>query len=373
MEHRGGLLQWAFFPPIVAVPTVFVARSLGSPSAAGPVDPSLWGLTGLLFVVLTVLYSLFILQGRTTGYFPVQLIAQGLLLCPLSIGLGARMLQWVGVTLAVCGAVVLVTLYYRHAPYGACLGEKETEGPQDSGLPIPFAVTDPSGRILSVSDALLEIAGLSREEALASDITAFLVPGEDTTTLGDKAWNVSQHPMKDDRFFFRLDPRTLSDVAPALRAETFVDPLTGLFSREYAMRRLDEELYCVRRYGHILSAVLIRFAFPPSSDSDPRTEEAFRAFCRAAQGILRASDIPFLTAPRDLFLILPETDDPSAEAVVAKLDALVPTLYSDHPALSSATLLRTTASVRSGPGVPGAGDLVSRVDEALRAKYTLGS
>lgn len=372
MEHRGGLLQWAFFPPVVAVLTVFVARSLGSPSAAGPVDPSLWGLTGLLFVVLTVLYSLFILQGRTAGCFPVQLIAQGLLLCPLSIALGARMLQWVGVTLAVCGAVVLVTLYYRHPSHGDGLEEKE-EGPQDSSLPIPFAVTDPSGRILSVSDALLEIAGLSREEALASDITAFLVPGEDTTTLGDKAWNVSQHPMKDDRFFFQLDPRTLSDVSPAPRAETFVDPFTSLYSQEYAMRRLGEELYCVRRYGHILSAALIHFAFPPSSDADPRTEEAFRAFCRAAQGILRASDIPFLTAPRDLFLILPETDDESTEAVVAKLDALVPTLCSDHPVLSSAMLLRTTASVRSGPGVPEAGDFVRRVDEALKAKYTLGS
>lgn len=375
MERRGGLLQWAFLPPVVAVPTLLVARALGSPSAAGPVDPSLWGLTGLLFVVLTVLYVLFILQGRTTGFLPVQLIAQGILLCPLSLSLGARMVQWVGVTLAVCGAVVLVTLYYRHRPRRAESDEASEGNGQDAdGLPILFAIVDPAGHILSASDALLEVAGVSREAALASDITLFLTPGEDAAVLGEKVWSVSQLPMKDGRFYFQLDPKALPDAPPSPRpVDAFVDPLTGLHTYEYAIRRLGEELYRVRRYGHFLSAALMRFAFPPSSDSDPGAEEAFCAWCRSVRGCLRASDLAFLSGPRDLFLVLPETESESAEAVVAKLEALMPTLYADHPALSTAMLLRMTDFVRSGPGVPDADAFVHRVDEALRAKYTLGS
>lgn len=374
MERPVSPLKWAFLPPVVAVPTILIAWYFGSPSAAEPVDASLWGLTGLLFFILTILYVLFILQGRTTGFLSVQLIAQGLLLCPLALSFGARMLQWLGVTLAVCGAVVLVAIYY-YSPAGPHPDESaENGGGTGSGseLPVPFAVTDSSGHILSISDALLEIAGVSRETALSSDITLFLIPGEDTATLGEKAWTVSQYPMKDDRFYFQLEPRTLSDISqPPQPADAFVDPLTSLNTYEYAMRRLEEELYCVRRYDHFLSAALIRFAFPPSLDSDPGVDEGFRAWCRAVRNVLRASDLAFLLGPRDAFLILPETDGDAAEAVIAKLETLIPTLSSSHPTLSSAVLLRLTDTVKSGPGIPDADALVRRVEEALRAKYTL--
>ena len=89
MERPVSLMKWLFLPPVVAIPTILIVRSLGSPAASGPVDASLWGLTGLLFVVLTALYALFILQGAKGGYIPVQLIAQGMLLCPLSVSFEA--------------------------------------------------------------------------------------------------------------------------------------------------------------------------------------------------------------------------------------------------------------------------------------------
>ena len=70
MERPVSLMKWLFLPPVVAIPTILIVRSLGSPAASGPVDASLWGLTGLLFVVLTALYALFILQGRQGGVHP---------------------------------------------------------------------------------------------------------------------------------------------------------------------------------------------------------------------------------------------------------------------------------------------------------------
>ena len=369
MGRPVSLIKWLFLPPIVAIPTILVVRSLGSPLESGPVDASLWGLIGLLFITLTALYALFILQGAKSGYIPVQLIAQGLLLCPLSVSFGAR-LQWVGVTMAVCGAVVLTTLYY-YRPHKAVSIEKPEEGVQDSDLPVPFAVTDGVGNILAISDALLELAGISREAALSLNIAMLLPPGAGTAMLGEKAWNVHQQPMKNGRICFRLEPKTLPDAAP--QAVSFVDSVTGLHTRNYAMQRLEEELYRVRRYGHFLTSVLMRISFPPSSDSDPWVEDAFRAYCCAVHASLRTSDIAFSTGPRDIFLILIDTDNDAAEVVITKLETLMHSLCLSHPSLSTAVILRVTDFVKGGPGIPNAENLVKRVDENMRAKYTLGS
>ena len=62
MGRPVSLIKWLFLPPIVAIPTILVVRSLGSPLESGPVDASLWGLIGLLFITLTALYALFILH-----------------------------------------------------------------------------------------------------------------------------------------------------------------------------------------------------------------------------------------------------------------------------------------------------------------------
>ena len=88
------------------------------------------------------------------------------------------------------------------------------------------------------------------------------------------------------------------------------------------MQRLEEELYRIRRYGHFLTSVLMRLTFPPSSDSDPWVDDAFRAYCRAVHASLRASDIAFSPGPRDIFLILIDTDNDAAEAVVASFAEL---------------------------------------------------
>ncbi len=371
MGRSVSLIKWLFLPPIVAIPTILVVRSLGSPLESGPVDASLWGLIGLLFIILTALYALFILQGAKSGYLPVQLIAQGLLLCPLSVSFGAR-LQWVGVTMAVCGAVILTTLYY-YRPHKTAPIEKPEEGVQDSDLPVPFAITNETGNILVVSDTLLELAGLSREAALSLNIAMLIPQGSGTVMLGEKAWNVLQQPMKNGRICFRLEPRTLSDVVQVPQAVSFVDPVTGLHTRSYAMQRLEEELYRVRRYGRFLTSVLMRISFPPSSDSDPCVEDAFRAYCCAVHASLRTSDIAFSTGPRDIFLILIDTDNDAAEVVITKLEALMHTLCTSHSSLYTAVILRVTDFVMGGPGVPNAENLVKRVDENLRAKYTLGS
>ena len=90
-------LKWATIPPVVAIITIMLARSMGGGNIVGEVDLAIWGLVWLLFIVMSVLYGLFIINGFNIGLLPLQALAQGILLCPMSIVYGARMFQWLGV------------------------------------------------------------------------------------------------------------------------------------------------------------------------------------------------------------------------------------------------------------------------------------
>ncbi|MBQ7262327.1 MAG: PAS domain-containing protein, partial [Synergistaceae bacterium] len=179
------IVKWATLPPIVSIATISLARAMGSALAAVSVDASIWGLVAVTFVILTALYALFIVHGFHVGLLPLQAVAQGILLCPLSLSLGARMFDWAGATMAVCGAAVLAVLYHRtqiRHLYEAAEAEVEAiarVGEMQLHIPVAFAVTDGEGTIVSISDAMLKAAGLVRGEAVGQSIAVILTPGED--------------------------------------------------------------------------------------------------------------------------------------------------------------------------------------------------
>lgn len=371
MDRNGSLFQWLTLPPAVAVATVFVAGAMGSPLNAEPVDPSFWGMTGLLFVVLSVLYGLFIVHGFGVGLLPLQLVAQGILLCPLALSRGARMFQWVGVIMAVCGAVALVNLYhYRRRRPGpaAPKGTDETE----VRLPVPFVVTDGEGVVESVSSGMLEAAQLPLEAVKGQSVAVLLTPGDATATLGGRTWDVVQRPMEDDRYYFQLNERVAAP-APEAGATALTDPVTGLQTFRYAMMRLDEELYRTRRYGHPLTVLLIRLVFSAAAERDPDSREAFVAYGALIRKSLRTSDVAAPSGDRELMLMLPECPAASAEAVVKKMLGLLGTLNQDHRSLSEVTALHVAASFESTDDVPNAKSLVDGLIASMAKKYTLNA
>jgi GGDEF domain-containing protein len=309
-------------------------------SSAGyyaPVDDAIWGLVGLLFVVLTVLYGLFIRRNFTKGLFPVQLIAQGILLCPLSLTWGARMFQWVGVTLAVCGAVVLVAIYYRSRPRSTSSGR--IHGPESSpnftpllaSLPLPFAVTDGEGNIVAVSDALLQLTQKNRASTEGEKITSILPLDKEKIDLAGKSWRILQAAMKqistgEAGYYFQLEE--MRDVAVTLPSHAggeanFTNPVTSLYTRAYAEKQVDGELYRIRRYQRGVSAALVRMIFQGNNPFS-QEDEIFNAYCRYLRSNTREADIPCLVGPRDLFLVMPEVSLEQAEMAVGRLADFVP-------------------------------------------------
>jgi PAS domain-containing protein len=316
--------HWLFLPPFMALPTVMLV-TLFSSDTSTPVDDALWGLLGLFFGVLTVLYGIFIRKNFFKGLFPVQLIAQGILLCPLSLRLGARMFQWLGVTMAICGAVVLVVIYCRseaappdHADATASL--------EFDRLPMPCVVTDGEGIVLSVSDALLQLAQIPRSAVIGAKITAFLPLDKDNIDMGGKKWKIFQASMQRGMYCFQLGE--VHDVIvtqpSSMEGENaFVDAATSFYARAYAVKRVEEELYRIRRYQQRMSAALLRMVFQGNNVS-AKEDEIFNAYCRFIRAHTRAIDISCLAGTRDILLILPETPLDKAEEAVGRLVDFVP-------------------------------------------------
>ena len=374
MEQNGSIFKWITFPPIVAIATISATRSLSSILSVEPVDPSLWTLHGLAFIVISALYGLFIIHGFNRGLLPLQVMAQGVLLCPLALTMGARMIQWLGVVFAICGAVVLVNAYHETQ----CIPDPETEAeeeeePPELRIPVPFALTDGSGIIRSVSDAMLEAAHLSREEVLNRSISVLLAPGEETVTLNGKTWAVLQKPMEDDRYYFQLNEKAEEDKQAQAGELGLTEPATRLQTFRYAMLRLDEELYRTRRYRRTLATALIRLVFSASAEKDPVTQEAFNACCALMRDNLRTSDTAARSGERDVLLVLPECPAAAVDVVIQKLLALINSLTPSYAVLLDVTTLHVSAVFDGTEDLPSAKLLLDQLSLAMARKYTLNT
>jgi len=316
-------MQWLFIPPITAIFTILAAGflSTGLPIA---VAPAIWGLVVLMFVLLTVLYGIFIKKDFLSGLFPVQLIAQGILLCPLALRMGAGMLQWVGVLLAICGAVVLVAMYCRaRAELDQAITYMMPQTELDA-LPLPFAITDGEGYIVSASDCLLRLLQKTRAAINGKKINSLLSLDKETASIGGKEWKILRTPMEDGTQYFQLEEAHGVEVTlPAGLGGDFVDSATSLYNHAYAVKRVEEELYRVYRYKRWMSAALLRVEFKEneasSSSNVKKEDEIFNAYCRFIRSCTRETDISCLVGFRDILIVLPETSLDEVQNVVSKL------------------------------------------------------
>jgi PAS domain-containing protein len=312
--------RWFLLPPFVAVGTFVLVRFFAGDGSA-PVDAAIWGMTVFLFIVLTVLYGIFIQKNFRKGFLPLQLAAQGLLLCPLSLYMGARMLQWVGVTLAVCGAVGLVVLYCRSfSAFAAVVQTTAGASSEIDSLPIPIAVTDGEGAVFSVSDTLLQMTQQSREAVIGQTITLLVSLDGEPMKLGGKEWNVVQSHTPDGKYYFQLEEARLQTLsaAPLSAANSPAATDEELYDRAHAARCTTEEMYRVRRYKRWMSAALLRVVFQGNNPPE-KEEEIFHAYSRFVKESIRETDIACLVAPRDIYVLMPETPLEGARIAVGKL------------------------------------------------------
>jgi len=369
-------MRWLFIPPVIAIFTI-ILTALSSSGVAVPVDPAIWGLVGLMFVLLTILYGIFIKQYFFAGLLPVQMIAQGILLCPLSLRMGAAALSWIGVTLAICGAVILVALYYR-SRVNLLTASQVAPKMEMAALPLPFMITDAQGSIISASDFLLQLLQKSNSDVKGEKIDELLPFDKETASIGGREWRILQSPMEDGTQYFQLEEaREVSVTLPANTGndDIFVDVVTSLYQQSYATKRVEEELYRIYRYKRWMSAALLCVNFleneedKNSSGLDSKKEkDIFNAYCRFVNSSIRETDISCLVAPHDILIAMPETSLEEAQTVVSKLLDFPADLQEQIRELEgSMEIIERTVFFNASSGVLDFDRLMGKLDEAMKS------
>lgn len=129
----------------------------------------------------------------------------------------------------------------------------------------------------------------------------------------------SPYTERDKRFILNLAQLVSSNIENAIMYEAMItDNLTGLYLRNYFMKRLNEEFIKVKRYGIDLSFLMLDLDNFSLINNSYGHNEGDRVLRQVAQTILqsvRMVDIVGRFGGEELIIILPNTSGPSAKIV----------------------------------------------------------
>ncbi len=326
---------WVSLPPLISIPIAAALFLLGGQTEQVGIGAPFWALLMIIYVLITGVYALAIIKDLMHLLPPLQLLSQGLIIAGMSLTLGVfQIMSWIGVISVVSGAIILLNFFLRF--HGRQLPEEEEYLLDDQGqpsgsnldtIPVPALTVDSTGKIVEANSAFLAIAPGSEEQG--AQVTSFLIPGEQTATLGQKSYAVFQAP-KGEVFFFALVElpakiRGANLSAPGGAGLKLIDDKTGLYTPEYASIRIPEELGRAFRYRRWLSSVLLAvdFSYNPGMNYEQELEKKFmKAFAIFVRSVIRASDMAFILDERKILLLLPETPQQGAKEVSIKLKIL---------------------------------------------------
>jgi len=381
---QNNFLKWVAFPPVIAIFTIMLARTMGEGSIVGEVDLSVWGMSWLIFIILSVLYGMFIANGFGVGLIPLEALAQGILLCPMSIAYGARMFQWLGVIIAVCGAAALVV------EYNQAEGERNKIVPVEieddiKRLPINFIITDETGQVLNLSEDMLKVLKIDRLDTLGKNISEWFNPVSKTAEINEKIWDIKRVQMGDShKFYFELNPKGLpsgnedeagnsSEQSSNGKSFMFIDPDTKLHSYTYGLARISDELYRAGRYSnHPISALMIRIVFPqllPDDDMD-KYSSPFRAYSARLMKEIRQTDTAIQTGEFQILVVLAECPYQMVDTVSERLTAIVNALCPTFEVFFNVTVLTVHENFEGPNNLPTAQELVDKLTHAMTKKYS---
>ena len=378
---QNNFLKWITIPPVVAIATIMLARAMGAGSIVGEVDLSIWGLVWLLFIVMSVLYGLFIANGFNVGLVSLQALAQGILLCPMSIMYGARMFQWLGVILAVCGAAALVVAYNQTEAERSKVVVLEVEDDLKQ-LPVNFAITDETGAILNLTNDMLDVLGISRVNMLGKNISDWFSPVSKTAEINGKIWDIKRISIENGkRFYFELTPKGLPTGTESSEGEAqasggeaiqFIDPDTQLHMFRYGFARISDALYSAGRYSEPVSAIVLRLVFPqllPTDDME-KYVRPFRAFCARVKQDLRQTDTAIQTGEFQIMILLSHCPYQMVQNVIDRMSTIPNALAPTFEEFLHVTVLSVYETIEGGNNVPSAQEFIDRMSQAMTRKYS---
>ncbi len=333
------MILWLTIPPLLSLPLSLILVAFGNESNKVSAGAPLWVLLLLLYFAFSLFYVFSIRNNLFSQLTPLQLAAQGIIICMVSMEAGAHpILPWVGVIAAVSGFFVLLHSYSRYGnrtPPPAPVANVDSPSSISAATslenaPFPYVVTDNEGTIIDANDTFTSFA--EEVPVQGKNVTNFFVPGETEVVVGGKKHALFQKA-QDGLFHFLLVDNPPSEksaqTAEATRETELFDSKYGLYSRKYAQLRIPEELGRANRYRRWLCGILLKvdYTYLPGRGRQPTSEEAFlAAYVHYIKGSIRESDMGFSMQDREFLLLLPETPQQGAKDTALKLVELPETL-----------------------------------------------
>jgi diguanylate cyclase (GGDEF)-like protein len=167
--------------------------------------------------------------------------------------------------------------------------------------------------------------------------------------------------------FARLLGQALSNAV--LFRQSTVDALTGLYSREFGLKRLDETLAVGARHGAataVLALDVDHFKLVNDTFGHAGGDVVLAALGRLLRDSLRVGDLATRLGGEELLVVLPRTEVDGAVIVAERLRRLIAAWRGEHAGNS----LHVTVSIgvaTAEPGEKNAAELLARADDALYA------
>jgi two-component system cell cycle response regulator len=147
-----------------------------------------------------------------------------------------------------------------------------------------------------------------------------------------------------------------------------VDGLTGIYNRRHMEEQLWQRHRAAQRHGRPMTVVMLdldRFKSVNDTYGHAAGDAVLREVAARLQNILRAGDVVGRWGGEEFLLLLPDTDEPAASALVERLCPLM----ASAPVDVGGHLLTVTMSGGYATGIDDPEDLTRQADHALyRAK-----
>ena len=172
--------------------------------------------------------------------------------------------------------------------------------------------------------------------------------------------------------YARLVGQAISSAV--LFRQSTVDALTGLYSREFGLHRLEQTLALGSRHGQVTSILALdvdHFKRVNDTHGHAGGDVVLNALGRLLLDSLRAGDFAARLGGEELLVVLPHTEEAGAMIVGERLRRLVAAWRGQH----NGEDLQVTVSIGAAEAEPGerlTQDLLSRADDALYAAKSGG-
>jgi len=214
------------------------------------------------------------------------------------------------------------------------------------------------------SDSTTELQSL--RQTLTNEVEKLLKGNHSLASKLDKAKNYLK--------IIESEGQHLNDELTRVHILSLTDDLTGLSNRRAFMRRLEDEVSRVQRYGSPLSLALIDIDFFKSINDKlghPTGDVVLRTFSNNILSIFRHHDMVSRYGGEEFAILLPNTEIEGANRALEKVKART---SKSHYKVNDSTLPMPTFSAGIALYKPGEtpGDLIERADKALFRAKDLG-